>query len=485
MRSITPLHGRRRGSDRRTKVKLAVFGAGDNPEKGLERLRRDERFRLASFSPRRTLTTLLPTACDAVLWELSSGHRPDRQRVAALAARLPVLSYSASSSRQVSALSRELGFTAHLRAPVIPTDVDEQIARLARVDLFARIRVAQSTLRTLLASRAVLADVVEAVTPTLEPKRVVGALLDRVASWFPAQNWAVVTMHESGELATIVDRGVSPLLDGQLEDLARWLIDRGTEFAAPNLAEARRGRTRRAVSAFALPLRCRGRTIGVIVAAELGASTGTIQWTSAQQAALRAILTPAAYALDNALRYQRAQALSVTDDLTQLYNSRYLNQVLRRETKRASRSGRPLSLLFMDLDGFKAINDHHGHLSGSRALVEAAEVVRASARETDVAARFGGDEFAIILPDTGGEGAYAVGERIRERIAAHEFLAVEGLTIRLTASVGLATLPDVAASAEELIRAADRAMYTVKDRGKNGIIVAMEEGVNTEIEETR
>ena len=119
---------------------------------------------------------------------------------------------------------------------------------------------------------------------------------------------------------------------------------------------------------------------------------------------------------------QRAEALSVTDDLTQLYNSRYLSQVLRRETKRASRSGRPLSLLFIDLDGFKSINDTHGHLFGSRALVEAAGVIRASARETDVVARFGGDEFALVLPDTGSDGAVFVGERIRERIAAHEFL---------------------------------------------------------------
>jgi diguanylate cyclase (GGDEF)-like protein len=137
---------------------------------------------------------------------------------------------------------------------------------------------------------------------------------------------------------------------------------------------------------------------------------------------VRVLLEPAAVALDNALLLKRAEELSVTDDLTHLYNSRYLVQVLRRETKRASRSGRPLSLLFIDLDGFKMVNDTHGHLYGSRALVEAAAVIRGSARETDMAARFGGDEFAIVLPDTGSEGAFAVGERIRERLAAHLFL---------------------------------------------------------------
>ena len=129
--------------------------------------------------------------------------------------------------------------------------------------------------------------------------------------------------------------------------------------------------------------------------------------------------SPCAAALDNAMRVQRAEALSLTDDLTSLYNSRFLGQVLRRETKRAVRGGRPLSLLFVDLDGFKSINDKHGHLYGSRALVEAATVIKSSARETDIVARFGGDEFAVVLPETAVEGAKQVGERIRDRIAAH------------------------------------------------------------------
>jgi len=190
--------------------------------------------------------------------------------------------------------------------------------------------------------------------------------------------------------------------------------------------------------------------------------------------AVRVLLEPASVALDNSLLLKRAEELSVTDDLTHLYNSRYLDLVLRKETKRASRSGRPLSLLFIDLDGFKSINDTHGHLFGSRALVEAAAVIRGSARETDVVARFGGDEFALVLPDTGGEGAFAVGERIRERLAAHVFLIDDGLQIHLTGSVGVATLPDVANSSEELIQAADKAMYQVKDHGKNGILAAVD-----------
>ncbi len=183
-----------------------------------------------------------------------------------------------------------------------------------------------------------------------------------------------------------------------------------------------------------------------------------------------------ALALDNALSFRKEEALSITDDLTSLANSRYLNLVLRREEKRSARSGRPLSVLFIDMDGFKSINTNHGHLAGSKALVEAGGVIRTSARETDVVARFGGDEFALVLPDTDHRGAKAVADRILHRLRAFGCLAGDGLALRLTASIGVATLPDTAGSAEELLKAADTAMYRVKDAGGDGILIA-EKGI--------
>ena len=153
-------------------------------------------------------------------------------------------------------------------------------------------------------------------------------------------------------------------------------------------------------------------------------------------------------------------------------NSRYLNLVLRREEKRAVRTGKPLSVLFLDMDGFRDINTDHGHLAGSQALVEAGAIIRSCARETDVVARYGGDEFSLVLPDTGPEGAMAVAERIRDRLRVFSFLQAKGLAVHLTASIGIATLPDVSGSAEDLLKAADRAMYKVKNSGKDSIHVA-------------
>jgi diguanylate cyclase (GGDEF)-like protein len=342
------------------------------------------------------------------------------------------------------------------------------------LDLATRLRVFQRALRGRIERRDALIDIVRGVNATLEPSKIAEVIVDRGATWVPAPCWAVVSSDLSGQLSVLADRGLSPEMGPAVYAIATWVMHRNQEFVTSDLTRDPRVTDAAVGAVIAFPLGCRGRRVGALIGLDRLPSAREPRLSASVLRAVRVLLEPASVALDNALLLKRAEALSVTDDLTHLYNSRYLNLVLRRETKRASRSGRPLSLLFIDLDGFKEVNDTHGHLFGSRALVEAAAVIRSSARETDVVSRFGGDEFALVLPDTGGEGAYAVGERIRERIAAHRFLAGDGLNIHLTVSVGVATLPDVANSSEELVQAADKAMYRVKDSGKNGIQAAVD-----------
>jgi diguanylate cyclase (GGDEF)-like protein len=321
--------------------------------------------------------------------------------------------------------------------------------------------------------RNALVEIVRDAHATLDPHKIATWLIRQADDWIPAPCWAVITPDINGQLTVLADKGLLPALGPSVWAVADWVIMEGGELLSGDLStDPRTSGGPAAGTAMGFPLVCRGRTVGVLVAIDQEPSASAPSLGASAANALRTVLEPIAIALDNAHTLQKAEALSVTDDLTGLSNSRYLNLVLRREEKRSVRSGRPLSVLFIDMDGFKNVNTHHGHMAGSKALVEAAAVIKSCARETDVVARFGGDEFAVILPDTGRDGAIFVAERICDRLRAFSFLQQDGLDVRLTASVGIATLPDLTTSAEELLRAADRAMYRVKDSGKNGIHVA-------------
>jgi diguanylate cyclase (GGDEF)-like protein len=347
--------------------------------------------------------------------------------------------------------------------------------RGAQADLATRLRHGADALQERFDRLDTFVELIRSVNQTLEPRKVADALLAHAQGWLPAACLAVAIHDEPEGISLIAERGPWQPFGEHLLKIGRWVTQHNEDFMTANLQQDRRITGGPEATVIALGLRARDRTMGALIALDPTRSATEPRIPASLHSSLRTMLEPPALILDTALQLQRVEALSVTDDLTSLYNSRYLNQVLRRESKRASRSGRPLALLFLDLDGFKSVNDSHGHLCGSRALVEAAGVIRRCARETDIVARFGGDEFAVILPDTGAEGAVAVADRIREKINAHPFLESDGLEIRLTASVGVAILPDVAASAEELIKAADTAMYKIKGTGKNGVRLAVEE----------
>ena len=167
------------------------------------------------------------------------------------------------------------------------------------------------------------------------------------------------------------------------------------------------------------------------------------------------------------------KGLTYTDDLTGLYNQRYLELILDRELALARRSGTPFSILFLDLDHFKNINDSHGHLIGSRLLYEVGLEIKRALRESDITFRYGGDEFVMVLATTNLQDALLVAERIRVQIEKKRFLAREKLDIRLTASIGVASFPEHGIAKADILRAADEALYGVKKDARNKVIAAV------------
>ena len=182
---------------------------------------------------------------------------------------------------------------------------------------------------------------------------------------------------------------------------------------------------------------------------------------------IRFLLEQSARAFRNAENYSQAKEMLFIDDLSGLFNHRYLEVALDRELKRAERYASHLAVLFMDLDSFKKVNDTYGHLVGSRVLREVGDLLKISTREVDVVIRYGGDEYTIILVETGAETAGIVAERIRSQVESHVFMVSEGLTIRLTCSIGYACCPDDTMSKQDLLDMADQAMYIGKAGGKN------------------
>jgi len=179
------------------------------------------------------------------------------------------------------------------------------------------------------------------------------------------------------------------------------------------------------------------------------------------------LLEQALLAMDNARSFAHAKDMLFIDDLSGLYNQRYLEVALDREMKRIGRFSTQLAILFLDMDAFKQVNDKHGHLVGSRVLKEMGKLLRLSVRDVDVVIRYGGDEYTLILVETSPEVAQIVAERIRAMVEAHSFLSSEGYDIRMTCSVGYSCCPDDALTKEELLEMADQAMYAGKGRGKN------------------
>lgn len=192
-------------------------------------------------------------------------------------------------------------------------------------------------------------------------------------------------------------------------------------------------------------------------------------FTQKESATLEFYLGSLVYPLRNTLQYQKLRHESLLDPLTRVYNRSVMNDALKRETGLARRHHNPLSFLIIDIDDFKHINDTHGHLTGDKLIKTVAKAIASCLRSTDMVCRFGGDEFTVLLSNTGKDGAMRVAENIRHTIEGATRAA--GTVQQTTASIGVATLnsrnKDI-----DLLSAADEALFQAKDRGRNCVVAA-------------
>lgn len=222
--------------------------------------------------------------------------------------------------------------------------------------------------------------------------------------------------------------------------------------------------------AFAvLPMRSGDKAMGVLTAAD---PVGATRFSGEQINLLGGLAGQIATALSNALQFEHTVRLSQTDDLTGLWSRRYFEPALRRELARSKRLGSPLTVMMLDLDHFKRINDTHGHGVGDEVLKEVARRAQEVVRQVDVVGRFGGEEFLVILPDTAAEPAALAGERLRAAVAA-EAIATSAGDIPVTVSLGVASTPPLeVAFPDDLVALADKALYRAKEAGRNRLEAA-------------
>ena len=362
---------------------------------------------------------------------------------------------------------------------LLPRD-EEKLALVIRNAL--RWREASRVLHEKEAELHTLDEVGRAIISSLELKTVLNIIMEKIRELVQSEAWSLLLVDEkTGELHCSVAVGEhgDHLRQSNVkfgEGVAGWVAREGKPMVIHDVSEAPRFfnememalgfKTR---SILCAPLETRGKVLGVL---EVINKKGEGGFTDRDLNLTTRLAGFAAVAIENARLYHQAKLLTMTDELTHLYNSRFFNQFLDSEVKRCERYDSNVSLIFLDLDHFKNINDQYGHLIGSKLLQEAADVLREGLRDVDVVARYGGDEFLVILPETKIAEAARVAERMRFDFDDKVFLTEDGVSVKVTASFGVSSFPEFSSSKEELIRMADQAMYRVKKADRNGVFVA-------------
>jgi diguanylate cyclase (GGDEF)-like protein len=323
-------------------------------------------------------------------------------------------------------------------------------------------------------------DVAKALTSSLDLDAILQTIMEKMAEYFRPDTWSLLMVDEEKDelyFAIAVGAAAEVLAKTRLkvgEGIAGWVAKYGQVLIVPDVQSDPRFSSRvdqltrlQTHSVICVPLRSKHRVLGVIqlVNANVGLSEQEMFF-------LQALCDYAAISIENAKAVEKIQELTITDDCTGLFNARHLHKTLATEVYRSARFGYQFSVIFIDLDRFKLVNDTHGHLVGSRLLAEIGYLIKAQLRLIDFAFRYGGDEFVVLLPQTGKDPALVVAKRLQESMRAGTFCVEQGLNLSVRASMGLATFPHDAQTPHDIIRRADEMMYMVKNTTRDNIGVA-------------